>query len=190
MKRRVSILDRLVTLAVGTVLVAGAVLVLAWVTEAGWARTLIHRLDRARIAAAPTESWWPTALAAVAVLTFLAGTILLIVNVRRGRTPTMPVLPGHVDPELGSDADLSVDLSPLAVGLASELAALDGVRVVRSSTLDDRGLATLRVTVVADPAIDVADFTRNAEAMARSMAAALPGAPVATQVLLHLDPAG
>ncbi|AQA24193.1 hypothetical protein BTZ20_1387 [Rhodococcus sp. MTM3W5.2] len=53
--------------------------------------------------------------------------------------------------------------------------------------MDDRGLLTLRVTVIADPAVDIAEFTRDAESLARSMAAALPDAPVATQVLLHLD---
>ncbi len=189
MKRRISILDRLVTLAAGTALLSGAAVTLAWVTGAQWARELVRRLDRGRIAAAPDASWWPTVLAAVAVLTFLAGLALLVVNLRRGRTPTMPVLPGAIDPGGGTGAGLSVDLSPLAIGLAAELAALSGVRTVRSTTLDDRGLATLRVTVIAESGIDVADFTRNAEAMARSMAAALPGAPVATQVLLHLDPA-
>ncbi|MFD4294236.1 hypothetical protein ACFWPA_16735 [Rhodococcus sp. NPDC058505] len=183
MRRRTSVLDRLVALAAGCVLLAASGLTLAWAFDVDWARAAVRRVDRARLAAVPDESWWPTMLATTAVIALLGGLVLLVVNLRRGRPETMPVFPGGV-----AEADLSVDLGPLAVGLADELAALDGVRTVRSTAVDDRGLATLRVTVVADPTVDVVDFTRSAEAMARSMAAALPGAPVATQVLLHLDP--
>lgn len=190
MRRRTSVVDRLVVLVAGCSLLAGSALTLAWALGVTAARDLVHRLDRARIAAIPDQEWWPTALGATAVLALVAGVTLLIVNLRRGRTSTMPVFPGpgsNATEDAG--ADLSVDLGPLAHGLAAELSDLDGVRTVRSTALDDRGQATLRVTVVADPAIDVADFTRSAEALARSMTAALPGAPVATQVLLHLDPA-
>ncbi|GAA4486173.1 hypothetical protein GCM10023094_42090 [Rhodococcus olei] len=187
MRRRISIVDRLVALAAGAALLAGAAVTLTWAIGVDAARDLVHRVDRTRIAGLPDESWWPTALAVTAVLTLVAGLVLLTVNLRRGRTSTMPVFTGDAL-EPSDAAGLSVDLGPLAVGLAAELATLDGVRTVRHAAVDDRGLATLRVTVVADPTIDVADFTRSAEAMARSMAAALPGAPVATQVLLHLDP--
>ncbi|MFF0815760.1 hypothetical protein ACFYVR_11500 [Rhodococcus sp. NPDC003318] len=186
MRRRTSVVDRLVVLTAGCVLLAGAALALTWALGVTAARNVVHRLDRAAITAVPDQRWWPTVLAVTAVVALLAGSALLLINLRRGRTSTMPVFPG---PPENTGADLSVDLGPLAHGLAAELSALDGVRTVRSTALDDRGLATLRVTVVADPSIDVADFTRNAEALARSMAAALPGAPVATQVLLHLDPA-
>ena len=110
------------------------------------------------------------------------GLSLLVVNLSRGRTATVRI--GDTP-----DPDLSVDLGPMAVGLAAELSALPGVRTVRSAAVDDRGRATLRVTVLADPTVDLQDFTRDAGAIALSMAAALPGAPVATQVLLHLDPA-
>lgn len=188
MRRRTSIIDRLVALAAGCVLLAAAGVALAWWSGLDWAREFVQRFDRARIAAVPDESWWPTALGVTAVLAFVAGLVLLLINVRRGRPATMPVFPGETVAQSGA-ADLSVDLGPLAVGLAGELSALDGVRAVRASAVDERGLATLRVAVVADPTVDVADFTRSAEALARSMAAALPGAPVATQVLLHLDPA-
>lgn len=191
MTRRTSVLDRLVALGTGCALLAASGVALAWGLGVEWARTLVQRFDRARIAAVPDQSWWPTVLAVTAVVAFLAGLVLLLVNLRRGRPETMPVFPGGTGgvPGPPGDADLSVDLSPLALGLAGELSGLDGVRTVRSTAVDDRGLATLRVTVVADPTVDVADFTVGAEALARSMAAALPGAPVATQVLLHLDPA-
>ncbi|MGW0042800.1 hypothetical protein [Rhodococcus sp. NPDC003348] len=184
MRRRTSVVDRLVALAAGCALLAVGGITLAWCLGVDWARTLVQRFDRARLTAVPDESWWPTMLGVTAVVAFLAGLVLLVINVRRGRPETMPVFPGAT-----VGADLSVDLGPLAMGLADELSALDGVRTVRSAAVDDRGLATLRVTVVAEPGIDVVDFTRSAEALARSMAAALPGAPVATQVLLHLDPA-
>lgn len=187
MKRRTSILDRIVTLLAGCALLTVAGLGLAWWWGTQWARTVVHGGDRSQLSTIPDQQWWPTALAVSAVVAFVVGLALLLINVRRGRPETMPVLPGPTDPAEGG-ADLSVDLGPLAVGLAGELAAQGGVRAVRSSVVDDRGLATLRIIVVAEPTIDVVGFTVGAEALARSMAAALPGAPVATQVLLHLDP--
>jgi hypothetical protein len=189
-KRRTSILDRLVALTAGLVLIGAAGLTLTWFVGVESVRAFVRRLDRGTLSEFPDQSWWPTALGVTAVVAFVAGLALLLVNVRRGRPETMPVLPsGPHWADEGSDTSLSVDLGPLAAGLAGELSTLDGVRTVRQSAVDDRGLATLRVTVVADPSIDVASFTRSAESFARAMAAALPGAPVATQVLLHLAPA-
>ncbi|MFE3293044.1 hypothetical protein [Rhodococcus sp. NPDC059234] len=182
MKRRTSVVDRLVVLAVGGSLLAVGALAVTWRLGLDAARNLVSRLDRARIASIPDQPWWPTALGATCALAFVAGVTLLLLNLRRGRTSTV---------QLGGElcgADLSVDLGPMAVGLASELSAFDGVRTVRATAVDDRGLPTLRVTVVGEPTLDLEDFTRNAEALAQSMAAALPGAAVATQVLLHLDP--
>jgi hypothetical protein len=63
------------------------------------------------------------------------------------------------------------------------------VRATRSRAVVERHLPTLSVTVYADPNIDVADFTARAEETAERAARALGGARVATQVLLHLDPA-
>ncbi|TQF68735.1 hypothetical protein FK531_13095 [Rhodococcus spelaei] len=182
MKRRTAVVDRLVVLAAGGVLLAGGALAVSWRLGLDASRELVSRLDRARVASIPDQSWWPAALGATCVLTLVAGITLLLLNLRRGRTSTA---------QIGGDlcgADLSVDLGPMAVGLAGELSALDGIRTVRATAVDDRGLATLRVTVIGDPSLDLEDFTRSAEAMAQSMAAALPGAAVATQVLLHLDP--
>ncbi|EME21166.1 hypothetical protein [Rhodococcus triatomae] len=188
MNRRTSVVDRLVALTAGLALVGGAGVTLTWIVGVESVRSFARRFDRADVAALPEQSWWPTALGVTAVVSVIAGLTLLLLNLRRSRPETLPVLPSGPTPA-GGDASLSVDPGPLAEGLAAELAALDGVRSVRRSAVDDRGLATLRVTVVADPNIDVADFTRSAEAFARSMAAALPGAPVAAQVLLHLSPA-
>ncbi|MFD1814896.1 hypothetical protein [Rhodococcus gannanensis] len=188
MNRRTSVVDRLVALAAGALLVAGAGLTLTWIVGVESVRSFARRFDRTEFAALPDQSWWPTALGVTAVVSVLAGLTLLLLNLRRSRPETMPVIPSGPAPS-GGDASLSVDPGPLAEGLAAELAGLDGVRSVRRTAVDDRGLATLRVTVVADPSIDVADFTRSAEAFARSMATALPGAPVAAQVLLHLSPA-
>lgn len=189
MRRRTSVLDRIVAFGAGLALLAGGVVTLLWGLRVEWARALVRRFDRAELTAVPDQSWWPTALGVTAVVAFVVGVALLLVNVRRGRPETMPVFPTDDAATDVGDASLSVDLGPLASGLAGELSSLEGVRTVRQAAVDERGLATLRVTVVAEPTIDVADFTRSAEALARSMAAALPGAPVATQVLLHLDPA-
>ncbi|MFC7449128.1 hypothetical protein [Rhodococcus daqingensis] len=181
MRRRTSIVDRSIALGVGLALVAAGALALTWNMELDAAQELWRRFDRAEYEAIPTRDWWPTLLGVACVAGLVAGVTLLVINLRRGRTSTVQI--GDV---LG-DSDLSVDLGPMSVGLASELSTLQGVRSVRAAAVDDRGLQTLRVTVIADPAVDLAEFTRDAEALARSMAAALPDAPVATQVLLHLD---
>ncbi|MFD4182595.1 hypothetical protein [Rhodococcus sp. NPDC058514] len=181
MRRRTSVIDRVIALGAGLALLAAGSLALTWNMELDVAREFWRRFDRAQYAAIPAREWWPTLLGVTCVVSLVVGVTLLVINLRRGRTSTV-----QIGAALG-DADLSVDLGPMAVGLASELSTLQGVRSVRSAAVDDRGLQTLRVTVIADPAVDLGEFTRDAEALARSMAAALPDAPVATQVLLHLD---
>ncbi|SDE04546.1 hypothetical protein [Rhodococcus tukisamuensis] len=188
MKRRTVLADRLVVLTTGCLLLAGGVLAVTWRAGLDASVELVRRFDRARVAAAPDADWWPTALAVTCVVCVLVGVSLLTINLRRGRTSTVQVRTAALGVD-NAGSELSVDLSPMAVGLAAELSALPGVRSVRSAAVDDRGRPTLRVTVTADPTVDLVEFNRDAEAMALSMAAALPGAPVATQVLLHLDPA-
>lgn len=188
MKRRTVLVDRLVVLTTGCLLLAGGVLAVTWRAGLDASVELVRRFDRARVAAAPAADWWPTALAVTCVVSVLVGVSLLTINLRRGRTSTVQVRTAALGVD-NAGSELSVDLSPMAVGLAAELSALPGVRSVRSAAVDDRGRPTLRVTVTADPTVDLVKFNRDAEAMALSMAAALPGAPVATQVLLHLDPA-
>lgn len=181
MRRRTSVLDRSIALGAGIALLAAGALALTWNMELDVSQEFWRRFDRAEYASIPTKDWWPTVLGITCAVSLIVGVTLLVINLRRGRTSTV-----QIGDALG-DADLSVDLGPMAVGLASELSNLQGVRTVRAAAVDDRGLQTLRVTVIADPAVDLAEFTRDAESLARSMAAALPDAPVATQVLLHLD---
>ncbi len=85
---------------------------------------------------------------------------------------------------------MSIDLGPIATGVAAELARLPGVRRARGRALSDRGLATIQVTVEADPRTDIAALTDAADRVAATTTAALGGsaiADVAVRVLLHLD---
>jgi hypothetical protein len=86
-----------------------------------------------------------------------------------------------------SGTDVSVDLGPVADGVAAELAQLTGVRSTKSKATVDRGLPTLSIVVTADPSIDVAGFTASAERIAGATRRSLDGSTVAVQVLLHLD---
>lgn len=180
MKKLTGVIDRLITVAAGLVLLAGGALALAWRFEAPWARAVLSRLDLMQIADVPQQQWWPAALAITAVASAIVAVLLLIGNLAPRRTRTASVLAhDHVA--------ANVDLDALAIGVALHLESFPQVRRARGHAIDDRGTATIAVTVDASPHIDVANFTAAAEQHAARVAHSLAGAPVATRIQLHVD---
>lgn len=184
MKLRTVLANRLVALLGGLLLTGTGAFALAWLWNAPLAREQLSRLDRPRIIDVPDQSWWTPALWFVLCAGLTTGIALLAVNLSRRRTSTVQLY------DQVTDATLGVELGPVADGVAAELESLPGVRSVRGRAVVDRHLPTLSVVVTADPTIDVAEFTAAAEDTAQRVARALGGARVATQVLLHVDPAG
>jgi len=179
--RWISAVDRTIVLIFGIALLAAGAYAIAWDAGASLIRTWVSRLDREVLFGLPEEPWWHWVLSGTFVLCVFTGFGLLYLNLRRRRTSAGT----WRHSEAGTD--VSVDLGPVADGVASELAQLPGVRSTRSKATVDRGLPTLSVVVTADPAIDVVGFTTQAEGIARWTRRSLDGSPVAVQVLLHLD---
>ncbi|UYP18066.1 hypothetical protein OED52_15520 [Rhodococcus sp. Z13] len=183
MKLRTVLANRLVALTAGLTLAGLGAFSLAWLWQVPFAREQLSRLDRPRVTDVPDQPWWTPALWSVFGAGLFLGIALLAVNLSRRRTETVQLY------DQVTDATLGVELGPVADGVAAELAVLPGVRSARGRAVVERHLPTLSVVVQADPAIDVTEFTLAAEEAAQRVARALGGARVATQVLLHLDPA-
>ncbi|MFZ2529104.1 MAG: hypothetical protein WAX14_15860 [Rhodococcus sp. (in: high G+C Gram-positive bacteria)] len=183
MKLRTVLVNRFVAFGTGLFLLGAGAFALAWVARVPFTRDSLARLDRPRVIDIPDQPWWTAALWTAVAVGLTVGIVLLVVNLSRRRTSTVQLY------DQVTDATLGVELGPVADGVAAELAALPGVRSARGRAVVERHLPTLSVTVHADPNIDVAEFTASAEDTAQRAARALGGARVATQVLLHLDPA-
>ncbi|MEE2033289.1 Asp23/Gls24 family envelope stress response protein [Rhodococcus chondri] len=184
MKLRSVLVNRFIAFAVGAALLGAGAFSLAWVWQVPFARAWLARLDRPRVMDVPDQPWWTAALWTAFATGLTIGIVLLVVNLSRRRTSTVQLY------DEVTDATLAVELGPVADGVAGELAGLPGVRSARGRAVVERHLPTLSVIVHAEPGLDVAEFTARAEETAQRAAGALGGAPVATQVLLHLDPAG
>ena len=183
MKLRTVLVNRFVTFGVGLMLLGVGAFALGWLGRIPFTRDSLARLDRPRVIDVPDQPWWTAARWGAVAVGLTVGIVLLVVNLSRRRTSTVQLY------DQVTDATLGVELGPVADGVAAELAALPGVRSARGRAVVERHLPTLSVTVHADPNIDVAGFTASAEETALRAARALGGARVATQVLLHLDPA-
>ncbi len=183
MKLRTLLVNRFFAFVTGCTLLAAGAFALAWLWRVPLAREQLATLDRAVVTDIPDQPWWTPALWTVAGVGLAVGIVLLVVNLSRRRPSTVQLY------DAVTDATLGVELGPVAAGVARDLEALPGVRSVRGRAVVERHLPTLSVTVHAEPDIDVAELTAAAEDSARRAAAALGGARVATQVLLHLDPA-
>lgn len=183
MKLRTLLVNRFFAFVTGCTLLLAGAFALAWLWRVPFAREQVATLDRTAVTDIPDRSWWPPALWVVTGAGLAVGIVLLVVNLSRRRPSTVQLY------DEITDATLGVELGPVADGVARELETFPGVRSVRGRAVVERHLPTLSVVVNAEPGIDVAEFTTAAEDSARRAAAALGGARVATQVLLHLDPA-
>ena len=181
MNRYIAGLDRIIVLVIGVALLAAGGYIIAWDAGVKLIRTWVSRLDRPRLLGIPEEDWWHWVLTGTFAVCVVVGLGLLSLNLGRRRTRAVELQ--HTE----SGTDVSVDLGPVASGVASELGQLPGVRNTKSRATVDRGLPTLSIVVTADPGIDVVDFTARAERIAASVRRNLDGSDIAVQVLLHLD---
>ncbi|WP_137724937.1 hypothetical protein [Prescottella subtropica] len=184
MKRGAAALNRLLVLAAGLALAAVGAAALAWEQGVTTVRDTVGRVDRDRVTALPDQSWWTWALGATLAACLVLGVVVLAVDLTRRRTAAGTML------ETSTDTPVAIDLGPIATGVATELAALPGVRRARGRAVSDRGLPTLQIVLDADPHADVPALLAAADRIAATTTAALGGAAVtdvAVRVLLHLD---
>lgn len=184
MKRRAAALNRLLVLLVGLALAAAGAAALAWDRGVTTIRDAVTNFDRDRLIEVPQQDWWHTALGVTIGVCLVLAVAVLAVDLTRRRAAPSQFL------ESRTDTPVSIDLGPIATGVATELERLPGVRRARGRALSDRGLATIQVTVEADPHADTAALTHASERIAATTTSALGGtavADVAVRVLLHLD---
>ncbi|PTR31365.1 hypothetical protein C8K36_101396 [Rhodococcus sp. OK519] len=184
MKRGPAALNRLLVLVIGLVLATAGATALAWDRGVPAVRDAVGRFDRDRVSAVPEQTWWHWALGATIGVCVVLGVVVLAVDLSRRRTAPTGML------EASTDTAVSIDLGPIAQGVAAEMSRLPGVRRARGRALSDRGLATVQVTLDADPHTDIGALTHASERVAATTTAALGGTSVtdvAVRVLLHLD---
>lgn len=180
MKRATAAIDRLLVVLLGLGLLASGAFALAWYFDVPFATSTLSRFDRDIFGDLPTQNWWEAALAGTVIVSVLLAIALLIGNLSPRRTGTV---------EISSDESFAVrvDLGALARGVAADLAEFPGVESARGRAIDDRGTATLAVTVQTSPHIDIDAFTRHAEQKAEFVAEAMEGGAVALRVQVHVD---
>ncbi|WP_236077596.1 hypothetical protein [Rhodococcus sp. P1Y] len=179
MKRATAAFDRILVVALGLALLAAGSFALAWYFDVPLALNTLSRFDREVFGDLPTQIWWEGALAGTAAVSALIALALLIGNLSPRRTGTL---------QISSDESLAVrvDLGALARGVAADLATFPGVDSARGRAIDDRGTATLAVTMDTTPHIDIDAFTRCAEQTAAFVAESMQGGAVAVRVQVHV----
>lgn len=182
MKRATAVMDRLLVVLLGLALIGAGVFALGWYFDVPIAIRTLSRFDRDIFAGFPAESWWEAALAITAVVCTLVAIALLIGNLSPRRTGTV---------QISSDDALAVrvDLGALARGVAADLAEFPDVESARGRAIDDRGTATLAVTVQTSPHIDIDALTRHVEQKAQFVADSMEGGDVALRVQVHVGAA-
>ncbi len=179
MKRATALIDRLLVVLLGLTLLAAGALGLAWHFDVPFALDAWARFDRQEFLSLPAQRWWGAALAGAVVLCTLVAVGLLVGNLSPRRIGTLLV-------SSGESLALRVELDAIARAVASDLARWPGVDSARGRAIDDRGTATLAITVHASRHLDIDAFTRAAESRADFLADSLDGRPVALRVQLHL----
>ncbi|RVW01090.1 Asp23/Gls24 family envelope stress response protein [Rhodococcus xishaensis] len=184
MKRGTAALNRILVLAVGLLLAAAGGVALAWDRDVQAVHDAAAHIDPDWVTAIPDQRWWNWALGATIAACFVLGTVVLLVDLVRRRAAPSTL---H---ETTTGTAVAIDLGPIATGVAAELGRLPGVRQARGRAFSDRGLATIQVTLDADPHSDTDSLIRTSEEVAAATTSALGGpgvTDVAVRVLLHLD---
>lgn len=179
MKRATAAVDRILVVLLGLALLAAGSLALAWYFDVPFAVDTVTKFDREVFGDLPNQDWWEGALAGTAAVSALVALALLIGNLSPRRTGTL---------QISSDESLAVrvDLGALARGVAADLSMFPGVDSARGHAIDDRGTATLAVTVDTTPHIDLDAFSRHAERTAASVVESMEGGAVALRVQVHV----
>ncbi|SNT51662.1 hypothetical protein [Rhodococcoides kyotonense] len=180
MKRLTAAVDRVIVVLLGVALLCAGTYALAWYFDVPWAVARFATFDRDLFASIPAQNWWEAAVGVTAVVSAVVAILLLIGNLSPRRTGTIQI-------SAGESLAVRVDLGALARGVATDLATFPGVASAQGRAIDDRGTATLAVTVHASPDIDIDAFTRVAESRAEFVAETLEGADVALRVQVHVD---
>lgn len=180
MKRLTGAIDRLLVLVLGVALVGAGAFALSWYFDFEWAVRRMATFDRVLLTELPQRDWWQPALAGAAAVFGVVGICLLVGNLSPRRTRTVQI-------SRTENSAVRVDLGAAARGVAAELGRFPGVRRSRGAAIDDRGTATIAVTVDVAAGFDLAAFTARAEHTAQVVADSLDGAPVATRIQVHVD---
>lgn len=179
MKRATTLIDRVLVLALGFALLAAGALGIGWFYGVPLALDVLPRFDRDEFLSYPLQPWWTAALAVTAAIGVLVASALLVGNLSPRHTRTLLV-------SSGESLAVRIELDALARGVAAELESVPGVESARGRAIDDRGTATLAVTVHAAADLDVAAFTELVDERAAYVADAVAGRSVAVRVQLHL----
>ncbi|MCW4351903.1 hypothetical protein ONR57_01135 [Hoyosella sp. YIM 151337] len=168
------------------ILLAGAAL-LALGNQAGWmwARNVLATVDTTALLGATDETWWPRAVFGVSVAALLAGAVIVAFVFWPDR-----IGPVDLDPD-SSGGHLTIDLRALASAAVRDLhGRLPSAIDVHAHPFLDRGVPTIRLTVVLP---GTADLHRAADAVAASVddiVFALDAAPIAVPVFFEISRPG
>lgn len=182
MKRATAVVDRLLVVLLGVALLGAGAFALAWYFDLPLAVRTLSRFDRATIAGLPAHDWWEEALAGTAIVSAIGALALIIGNLSPRRTGTMQI---YAEESLA----VRVDLGALARGIAADLSTFPEVESCKGRAIDDRGTATLAVTVSVSPAIDIDAFTRAVEKKAEFVAESVEGGAVALRIQMNVNAA-
>lgn len=179
MKRATAAVDRILVVLLGLALVLSGSFALCWYFDVPFATARLSTFDREIFGDIPDQQWWAAALAGTAAVSTLFALALLIGNLSPRRTGTV---------QIASDDSLAIRVDPnaLARGIAADLAAFPGVDTARGRAIDDRGTATLAITVQTSAHIDIDAFTRHVERRAEFVAESMEGGAVALRVQVHV----
>lgn len=168
MTRLTLLVDKIATLVLALVLLAGGLTAVWWWSDRPVAgRTLPGTADTAPVADVVTASWFPWAAAATGVVLGLVGLRWVLAHLATGRVRTLR-LPGS-----GTTGRLEVDAGKVTAAAADAFADTLGVRSARGVVVRDRGQLVARLDATLEPEADLEHVARRAEEMSGQLAAAL-----------------
>lgn len=182
MSRRLSFLDRVISLLLGLVLTVIAVWAVAHASGNELAVAWAARIDHDAIDDALASRYFPLGLIAATVVAAVAGGWLIVANLRRRTINRM------ASPLSGDGGEIQVSTARVAAAVGEGLKSFEGVADVRHSVAWDRGNPTATWSISAQPGVDMRALVAEIEQTDVDVHEALAGIELATSYKLHLRP--
>jgi hypothetical protein len=183
MRRATITVDRLVTAAIAITLLAGGIFTILWRLDVAIADKAIAHASPRWYALAPQQSWWDWTIGGIAIAAFVLGLWLVLANLRRNRLNAVEL------DSTGNIGTLTVNVDEVGKAAAKMLEHHDAVHSASSTTVLERGQPIVRITVVSDAALSLAQVRRFAVDTEADLRTALSDIDVILQMFVrYLSP--
>ncbi|WKD56840.1 hypothetical protein CAPI_01330 [Corynebacterium capitovis DSM 44611] len=185
MTRRLSIIDRILVALLGLLLLLAGLVPVFYRFDFPYNPGISEALrgaDRAQLADVSARPWFPYALTAASLLFAVAGTWVIVANIRSRAFSMRSVGQGETGPE-----EIQVNVQRVADAACAHLQLSPAVVKVAKTTAWERSRPTTTFTVTADPDVGLGEIVALLEDADRDFRAACAGLDIDAVYKLHFD---